>query len=232
MKIFEVRGKQLFTAAGLLLLLVIAAGCSEAEKFSWQKLKETQYRMVTGQNLQAKPEPAAQQGAETGVTVLPGRQNKGESAEMKAGPLVGKNSSSKVQVALYFADQGGDYLAAETREITLVPALARVTIEQLISGPKDKKLTGTIPAGTKVLDLNIDQGLCRVDLSREFRDNHWGGSTGEILTVYSLVNTLTQFSSVEKVEILVEGQKINTLAGHMDLSRPVYRNSQIVKEVK
>ena len=90
----------------------------------------------------------------------------------------------------------------------------------------------TIPDGTKLLDIDIAKGLARVNLSSEFRDNHWGGSSGEILTVYSLVNTLTQFSTVENVEILVEGEKIETLAGHMDLSAPVSRNAELIKTAK
>jgi len=133
---------------------------------------------------------------------------------------------------LYFSDQNGDYLIAEKREVPLVPGLARATVQELIKGPEGKGLSGTIPEGTKLLDINIENGLCTVDLSKEFRDNHWGGSSGEILTVYSLVNTLTQFPTVEKVEILVEGQKIDTLAGHMDLSAPVSRNSQIINSMK
>lgn len=229
MIIDRVSGKKILAGVGIVLLLGVSAGCSEAQKLSWERLKETHYRMIMGKNLNEVKSAAAKVGqtvAETGTSgsAVPGKAETGE-----AGKKVGQN---KVDIVLYFADQNGDYLKAEKRQIEMVPGLARATVEELIKGPKEKGLTRTIPQGTAVRDINIEKGLCRIDLSKQFKDNHWGGSSGEILTVYSLVDTLTQYDTIEKVEILVEGQKIETLAGHMDLTSPVFRNTQIVKSEK
>ncbi len=221
----KVSGKKLLAGIGVLIMLGLTAGCTEAEKYSWDRLKETHYRMITGKNLQS-----AEKAADKGQAVNEGqaaKQTEPEAAETSAPGTA--QESEKITVALYFADQSGDYLKTETREITMVPGLARAVVGELIKGPQEDGLSTTIPEGTRLLDINIADGLCTVDLSREFRDNHWGGSSGEILTVYSLVNTLTQFSTVDQVEILIEGQKIDTLAGHMDLSVPVSRNSQMIK---
>ena len=217
MKVFMVSGKKMLAVGGVLLLLGMSAGCSER---TWEKYKATQYRMVTGKSLPADQAKSENQGsAETAVNS--GAEPKASGAETKA--------QQKINIVLYFADRSGDSLMAEKREIALVPGLARAAVQELINGPAGKGLSGTIPEGTKLLDVNIENGLCRVDFSRELREKHWGGSSGEILTVYSLVNTLTQFATVDKVEILVEGKKIETLAGHMDLSAPVYRNSEIIR---
>lgn len=230
MKVFKVSGKKLLAGIGILILLASTAGCSDAEKFSWDKLKETHYRMIAGEKFYEKMKSAQADAA-----------NKGQSAAKAPATQQGKRinlnkpetkANNKVEVSLYFSDQNGDYLQVEKREIAMVPGLARATVQELIAGPKTKGLLRTMPEGAKLLDINVEKGLCRVDLSKEFKDNHWGGSSGEILTVYSLVDTLTQFSSIDKVEILVEGQKVETLAGHMDLSIPVIRNTQIVKETK
>lgn len=217
MKVIKVSGKRILAGLGILLLLAVLAGCSEAEKLSWERLKDTHYRMITGQK--ADEVKAAAEGQAAGQQGAGGAQ-----AEAQA--------RKKVSVALYFAHQNGDYLVSEKREIVMVPGLARAAVQELINGPKTEGLSRTIPEGTKLRDINIQDGLCTVDLSKEFRDNHWGGSSGELLTVYSIVNTLTQFPTVESVEVLVEGQRIDTLAGHMDLSVPVYRNSDMIKGVE
>lgn len=230
MIIDRVSGKKILAGAGIVLLLGVSAGCNEAQKLSWERLKETHYRMITGKHLHEVRSASAKSGqtnAETGTSGSTVAEKVGKTTHTGNGA-----SQGKVDVVLYFADQNGDYLKAEKRQIEMVPGLAKATVEELIKGPQEKGLTRTIPQGTAVREINIEKGLCRIDMSKQFKENHWGGSSGEILTVYSLVDTLTQFDTIEKVEILVEGQKIDTLAGHMDLTSPVFRNTQIVKSEK
>ncbi|KAB2952740.1 GerMN domain-containing protein [Heliorestis acidaminivorans] len=134
-------------------------------------------------------------------------------------------------LTLYFADPKGQNLIAEERSIPKTESLARSAVQELIKGPG---LAGgslpTVPAGTRLLDINIKDGVCIVDLSKEFKTNHEGGSAGETLTVYSIVNTLTQFPSVEKVQFLVEGQYIDTIAGHVDVSEAMARHNTMIVE--
>ncbi|PKM82956.1 MAG: hypothetical protein CVU89_02135 [Firmicutes bacterium HGW-Firmicutes-14] len=230
MKLFKVSGKKIIAGIGILLLLGVTAGCSESQNLSWEQLKKTHYKMVTGKSPDTKNKAADKEGqAASGDEDTTGEirgQGNTETAQAQ------ETQGEKVTLALCFADQNGDYLTIEQREIALVPGLARAAVNELIRGPEGKGLSTTIPEGTRLLDINIDNGLCTVDFSSEFRENHWGGSSGEILTVYSVVNTLTQFATVEKVEILVEGQRIETLAGHMDLTVPVYRNTQIIRDTE
>ncbi|MBO8138537.1 MAG: GerMN domain-containing protein [Desulfotomaculum sp.] len=134
----------------------------------------------------------------------------------------------KIPVVLYFADELG-CLVAQQREIPKVDGIARVTMQELAKGPDPQSgLLPTLPPGTHLKDINIKDGVCIVDMSRELKENHAGGSSGEMLTVYSIVNTLTQFPTVERVKILVNGQVVNTLAGHVDLSVPLGRNDSII----
>jgi len=58
--------------------------------------------------------------------------------------------------------------------------------------------------------------------------NHWGGSTGETMTIYSVVNTLTESANVTAVVFMVEGEELESLAGHMDLTGPIERNEDII----
>ncbi|NLW06567.1 MAG: GerMN domain-containing protein [Clostridia bacterium] len=138
-----------------------------------------------------------------------------------------------IQVVLYFSDPTGNYLVAEERSLPKVEGIARATIEELIRGPElSSQLLPTIPAGTVLKDINIrPDGLARVDFSRELIANHSGGALGENLTVYSIVNTLTQFPSVKEVQFLVEGQYVNTIAGHVDVSAAMRRNEELIKKL-
>lgn len=106
--------------------------------------------------------------------------------------------------------------------------IARETIQQLCAGPENTELEPTLPVGTKLLDIDIRDGLCTVDFSRELVERHSGGSETEYLTVYSIVNTLTQFSTVEQVQILVEGRIIKTIAGHVGVATPLVRDDDVI----
>ena len=54
---------------------------------------------------------------------------------------------------------------------------------------------------------------------------HQGGSVDELLTVYTLVDALTSnLPAVTAVQLLVDGREVETLAGHVDLRRPLTKN--------
>lgn len=228
----KVSGKKLIAGVGILLLLGLTAGCSANEKISWKKLAQTHEDLIFGRIPRTgadKAEPV-KTGEQPGQTAgkedadKPGTGGTGEKAQEKKAP-------AKVKVTLYFANAEGDMLVPEKRTITEVQGIARATLEELIKGPRaDKNLAPTIPSGTRLKDIDIRNGVATVDFSREFVDNHWGGSSGELLTVYSVVDVLTQFPTVKEVQFLVEGQKVETLAGHMDLAKPVMRNTEYIME--
>ncbi len=84
----------------------------------------------------------------------------------------------------------------------------------------------SIPADTKLRTLFItDTGEAYVDFSPELSSKHPGGSLSELLTVYAIVDTLTvNLPAIVRVQILVDGKEVDTLAGHVDLRRPLPKN--------
>ncbi len=125
-------------------------------------------------------------------------------------------------VKLYFSNKDATGLAVEEREIEVNPnqPLEKYVMEQLIAGPQTPDLYATIPAETKIRDIKTVDGICYVDLSNEFVSKHNGGSTGEILTVYSIVNSLTELDYINRVQFLIEGKKVEEFKGHLDFSKP------------
>jgi spore germination protein GerM len=140
----------------------------------------------------------------------------------------------RIRVTLYLLSGSGRTLVAQEREIPYADSLqeqAKQVIRQLLAGSRRGR-GSPFPRGVRLRDLFITpQGLAFVDLSQELISNHPGGSCGEELTVYSLANTLiTNFPAVKRVQILVEGREIQTLAGHLDLTKPFGRGPRWLEQ--
>jgi spore germination protein GerM len=138
-------------------------------------------------------------------------------------------NQEKREVTLYFADESGSFLKEEKRLIPKNESIARTTVSALIDGPEYGGLYPTIPAAAILDNIRIENGICTVDFSGELADNHPGGQTAEELTVYSIVNTLTQFKTIDAVKILVGGEEVDSIAGHIDISRPLEENHDLLR---
>jgi len=137
------------------------------------------------------------------------------------------------EVDLYFGNPHSDNLIRESRKIPKVFSQQQKitkTVEELIKGPKGK-LIRTIPPTTVVKNVRIDSsGVVWLDFSSHLSKDHPGGSSAEITTIYSIVNTvLLNFRELKKVRILIDGVKIETLAGHIDCSEPLVANRDFIK---
>ena len=124
-------------------------------------------------------------------------------------------------VVLYFADSQAAKVEAETREIVIEGTLAETIVNELINGPQSEDLFATLPEGTALLDLVIEDGIAYVDFSKELKTNHWGGSAGELMTVQSIVATLCQLDEVDSVQLLLEGEKEEAIFGHGCTAEPI-----------
>lgn len=142
--------------------------------------------------------------------------------------LYNAENTDKIEVKLYFPDKQAEKLHLEKRTLDVVGmAVGRASVNALIDGPKTN-LSPAMPNGTRLLNIYIKNGTGFVDFSDEFIKNHPGGSTGERMTLYSIVNTLTEYRSIDDVQILVEGKKGKTL-GNVILDRPLERNQDLIK---
>jgi len=134
-----------------------------------------------------------------------------------------------IEVNLYFSDSQAMYLVSEKRKIPPTTSLVKQVVVELIKGPDSSDLYSTIPEGTRVNEVYIADDIVYVDLSEEVFKNHPGGSSGELMTVYSIVNSLTEISPIKGVQILVEGNERNSLVGHVDISMPLLRDEDWIK---
>ena len=152
----------------------------------------------------------------------------------KPGEVKPSGPEKKKSVVLYFSDGEGELLVGEKRALSQGGSLqeeAKETVVELIHGPKGK-LIPTLPSKTKLIALQVDdQGLAKVNFSRALTQDHPGGSSAEIMTVYSVVNSLAlNFPEIKRVQILVEGKEIETITGHLSLNRPTGPNPNLIKK--
>lgn len=133
-------------------------------------------------------------------------------------------------VKLYFANSDYTKLLEERRTIEVNPnePIEKYVVEQLISGPKEENHYSTIPTETKIRSINTEKSdsMCYVDLSSEFVSRHIGGEKQELMTIYSIVNSLTNLETIKKVQFLIEGEKQNEFKGNVDFSKPFERNEK------
>lgn len=157
------------------------------------------------------------------VTTGCAQTNSVKKVEPKQPPISSKPLEQEEMIKLYFSDDQAMYLKPEVRQVTVKgETLADVVVQELIKGPENENLLATIPAETKLISLKIADNVAYVNLSKELQCKHSGGSTGEIMTVYSIVNTLIDLNiGIEQVQLLVEGEKQETLVGHLDTFEPL-----------
>ncbi len=93
-------------------------------------------------------------------------------------------------------------------------------IQKLLELPKSKEYIKLIPEGTILKEAYLDSNnICYLDFSLEIKVNHKGGTRGEYLTIYSIVNTVfNNFPQIKGVRLLIDGKEEDTLAGHIDIS--------------
>ncbi len=115
------------------------------------------------------------------------------------------NAFEKSELTLYFADAEGLGLVEEKREVmhSTNTSMERLVVEQLLEGPKIEGCQATIPPETKILNLSVTDNVCYLNFDSAFLANSLGGR--EELPIYSIVNSLTQLNTVNRVQFSVNG---------------------------
>ncbi len=110
-------------------------------------------------------------------------------------------------ITLYFANESGDMLLEYDKavEISNNVSLEQLVIESLITGPLREGYYPTIPEGTTLKKISIKDGVCYVDLSVEF--NNTLNTCMDTTTIYSVVNSLCELPTINRVQFLINGEK-------------------------
>jgi germination protein M len=145
-------------------------------------------------------------------------------------------ATGHITATLFYGSQDGQALIPVRREVPLAEGVVaqgrQILATQLQAAPAP--FVSVIPPDTTLRAFYVtERGDAFVDLSRELSSAHPGGSLTELLTVYAIVNAVTaNLPAIQRVQILLEGKEVDTIAGHVDVRRPLARDSTLVRETE
>lgn len=170
-----------------------------------------------------------------GVTAALERLTRPETVADEAAPPAEESGTPHITATLFYATDTGDALVPVRRDVVLaegIVAQGRRILEAQLQQPAPEPYVSAIPMGTALRAFYVtDRGDAFVDLSPEVSRAHPGGSLAEMLTVHTIVSAVTaNLPAVMRVQILIEGREVDTLAGHVDIRRPLVRDTSLVQE--
>lgn len=138
------------------------------------------------------------------------------------------STQESVKLTLYFpnADASG-LIATEQTVVVKNKEIIKAMFKELETPPSG--LEKPLPKGTTLLSATVSaDGVATLDLSSEFQKNFGGGSAGEQMTMYSIVNTLTTLPNVKSVQFLLNGKKEDGILESLETSKPLKRNESLI----
>ena len=138
------------------------------------------------------------------------------------------SSDEELTTVVYYADEQVEYLVGETKVVSsgnkYVDALS-----ELMKEPINSSLVRLVPDTTLINSVTVEDGLAKVDLSKNFVEDRFNSDVVDVLLIYSVVNTLTEFSEINFVTFYIDGEKLDIL-GMLDLKHPIPRKSDLIKK--
>lgn len=140
------------------------------------------------------------------------------------------NSFEKVELILYFADENDEKLKAEKRDLVynVNNSIEKLIIDELIKGPADSKLKVLLPNNLKVNNISTNDNTCYIDFN-DVLINALNKSNNSLL-IYSIVDSILEFSKASKVQISINGQNNYKFLNDIDLSKSFDRNLDYIEE--
>lgn len=119
-------------------------------------------------------------------------------------------------------------IAVSHRDVPRTKAVAAAAVNTLLGGTSSAEqtagMTTEVPAGTRLLGINIANGTATIDLSTAFATT--GSSYSVLARLAQVTFTLTQFSTVARVVFHIGGATVRTIGpGGVLLDRPVTRST-------
>ena len=170
-----------------------------------------------------------------GVTSLLERLTERETATVVTAAPPPPSETPHIAATLFYATAEGDALLPVQREVPLAEGLVAQGRQILTAqfAPPPAPYISAIPPGTTLRAFYVtEKGDAFVDVSG-ISAAHPGGSLTELLTVHAIVNAVTaNLPAVQRVQILVDGKEVDTIAGHVDIRQPLARDTSLIRETE
>ena len=141
--------------------------------------------------------------------------------------------TNELTIKVYYADSQGEYLVPELRTINTLSVEEGSNkyidaLKELAKPPDNDNLIRLFPETTVINSVIVNNKIAEVDLSESFMADRFVSDTADILLIYSVVNTLTEFPEIHAVTSFIDGKKID-IFGQLDVKDPIYRDETKIK---
>lgn len=204
--------RSLYLLALILLLIAVALACAWT---FWGGERAASDAVVT-------PAPSASDAPSPSAAILPTptQQSAATNADASGAESTESAKAATMSTVVYYQDNYG-YLVPVMCTLPYEDGVAKATLNKMIQSPENDMqaarlgLKTVLPEGTTI-DLDISDGLARIDLGKEVLN--MADAAAESNMIAAIVQALTEFESVERVEFLVGGQKLDKLTHGTDIS--------------
>lgn len=126
----------------------------------------------------------------------------------------GADEPMSLGVDLWYLKPGGRSLGVERRQVvkTVDQTLVQAVLAAWADGPEGELLS-CLPEGSQIRSVELQDGVCVVDLSQEYIDGLPRSEQTAALTVYAMVNTLCELDGVEAVQLYIDGEPAPAVGG-------------------
>ena len=206
--------RSLYLLALILLLIAVALACAWT---FWGGERAASDAVVT-------PMPSASEAPSPSAPVVPVPTDASAATNANSTDAGGAKAAT-MSTVVYYQDNYG-YLVPVMCTIPYEDGVAKATLNKMIQSPENDMqaarlgLKTVLPEGTTI-DLDISDGLARIDLGKEVLKMADAAAESNMIT--AIVQALTEFESVERVEFLVGGQKLDKLTHGTDISKTFER---------
>lgn len=155
----------------------------------------------------------------------------GSEPSPEQGKGAGPGSMSGGETAVYLIDPENGCLALVKTEINADGREGRIRgiVKALVSAEETAERIRPLPDGATLANVSVEAGTATLDFEEDFAaPGFWAGSSLEQLRVLALVNSVTELKDVQRVQLLVAGEKVDSLGGHIGLEEPLVRDESLI----
>ncbi|RXT14934.1 GerMN domain-containing protein [Ammoniphilus sp. CFH 90114] len=147
--------------------------------------------------------------------------NEGEAVQQTESPTnEPKEEEKKLNFKIYFTDANVLELKEQELEVTWSESSSKYSLAFQLLASEVPQPDVSPWEGWQLLNDQFDNGILTVDV---MSSNNPVGSSMERMMILSLLQTMFQFEEVTQVQLLLNGQKVETLSGHIDIEKPFSR---------
>jgi spore germination protein GerM len=175
------------------------------------------------------PQPEEQAAEDEQQTEDAGEEERVTEAQQQKEPEVQPRRRTSRIYYIRVTDDGTIYPEQVERIVSYVDSPMTQTLNVLLKGPTPEELNlgllNLIPEDTRLISAAVKDGVAYLNFNESFRFNPMGVE-GFIAQLQQIVYSTTEFPTVDRVQILIEGKQVEYLGGEgIYIGEPVSRNT-------